>query len=262
LSQRIKQEQRELASRRAVSPFARENTAMPARSANGVLFSEPTYSEPIESDVERGDDSVPPAVATEDREDAVVLRGPQAWKTWIHGTIDAMLDNEREALIPFFERMVENRLRDLGDEVLDLIAPRLKQMELQLAETRGVINVLQSQGLVDRLAVIRAELEDTIETQAQKIEALQLRLAEMNGVITCLRSRNLPGGAFAVRGTFDPNATYHELDVVMHGGSSWVATRDRPANAPAVVVGNCWLPAARAECADQEANRPLRALPG
>jgi hypothetical protein len=152
---------------------------MPARAnANGVMYSEPILTTDRDEDeiIERnGGSHVPaPAVATEGVE--------FDWNGWLN----AWLDNEREAMIPFYKKM----LRKLGDELLDLIEPRLK-----------------------------------------KIDALELRLAEARGAIDVLRGRGAPG-AFRVRGTFDGATTYSYLDVVMHGGSSWVATRDRPGELP------------------------------
>jgi hypothetical protein len=47
-------------------------------------------------------------------------------------------------MIPFFE------LRKLGNELLDLIEPRLKKidaLELQLAEMRGALDILRSKGI-------------------------------------------------------------------------------------------------------------------
>jgi hypothetical protein len=154
---------------------------------NGILRSEPRTAEPIESvdeTVETDDNNgesyaPPPAVATEDAQDSAA----SAWKNWVQGTID----NERAVMIPFFEKMLRNRLTDLADELLDIIAPRVKKLELELAEARGALDVLR---------------------------------------------KGLPGGALNIRGTYSPGATYLHNDVVMLGGSSFVATRDSPGECP------------------------------
>jgi hypothetical protein len=46
-----------------------------------------------------------------------------------------------------------------------------------------------------------------------------------------LRGKGAPG-SFNIKGTFDANTVYNYLDVVAFNGSSWVATRDRPAGVP------------------------------
>jgi hypothetical protein len=52
-------------------------------------------------------------------------------------------------------------------------------------------------------------------------------LAEAIGALDVLRGKGIPGG-LNIRGTYNAGVTYIYGDVVMHGGSSWVATRDRP----------------------------------
>jgi hypothetical protein len=108
---------------------------MPARSnANGVMFSEPTYSEPIESDIERGDDghAQPPAPIAE---------GEFDWNGWIEGHKDALADEILRATA----RLVVDRCGDLADKIAAQ-AKTIAALELKLAEMRGAVDVLRGKG--------------------------------------------------------------------------------------------------------------------
>jgi hypothetical protein len=70
-----------------------------------------------------------------------------------------------------------------------------------------------------------AELEGAFDT---KVRALELKLAEASGALNVLRT----GRMLRFRDGFDSSAVYELGDVVMAGGSSFVATEDRPATAP------------------------------
>jgi hypothetical protein len=74
-------------------------------------------------------------------------------------------------------------------------------------------------------------MHEEIGTLERKMCELELKLAAATGAIDVLRGRNLPG-SFNVKGTFDSETVYNYLDVVAHGGSSWIATRDRPGELP------------------------------
>src|SRR5205823_2053283 len=71
-------------------------------------------------------------------------------------------------------------------------------------------------------------LEDVEEKLESKIRELELRLAEIGGGVNVLST----GRAMRVRGTFDATADYRAFDVVMLGGSSFVALRDAPGDCP------------------------------
>jgi hypothetical protein len=73
--------------------------------------------------------------------------------------------------------------------------------------------------------------EQQVEAQARQIKELELRLASAIGAIDVLRGRGTPN-APRVRGTFNPEQSYAELDIVAFGGSSWIATRDNPGDLP------------------------------
>ena len=115
---------------------------------------------------------------------------------------------------------------------------RIKAMELQLAETRGALDVLRD-GALDVLRDKGAsstdnvnETIDKIRTDFQeKVKEIELRLAETIGTVDVLRGKGVPG-ALHVRGTFDSGATYCLNDVVASGGSSWVALKDSPGTIP------------------------------
>jgi hypothetical protein len=65
----------------------------------------------------------------------------------------------------------------------------------------------------------------------KQLTKLELQHAETRGAIDILRAKGAPG-AFNVKGTFDSTAVYNHHDVVMHGGSSWVALQDTPGALP------------------------------
>jgi type I restriction enzyme, R subunit len=65
----------------------------------------------------------------------------------------------------------------------------------------------------------------------RRIKELELKLAQANGTLDVLRGRGVPG-TFNIRGTFSPRETYNHLDVVAHGGASWVAKCDDPGTLP------------------------------
>jgi hypothetical protein len=106
----------------------------------------------------------------------------------------------------------------------------------------------------EALGTIARDLDRTIAVQAKRINELELRVAEAIGAINILRGKGAPG-SFNIKGTFDPDATYNYLDVCMHGGSSWVATKDRPGELP----GDGWQLLASAGA---RGRRGERGLPG
>jgi hypothetical protein len=76
-----------------------------------------------------------------------------------------------------------------------------------------------------------AELRGLIQAQTKRITELELKIAEMRGAVDVLRGKGAPN-ALNFRGPYSAAATYVSGDVVMLGGSSWVATRDGPGDLP------------------------------
>jgi hypothetical protein len=197
------------------------------RTHGEILRTEPTETH------RSGDGSVLPAVTTEGVE--------FDWNSWVNG----WLDNERAAMIPWFEKQLEK----FGDELLDLFEPQLKkigELELRLAKLDGAVDVLRGKGapgslnvlrqemldsVGDALGMVRADFEDKLALQAKGTSELELKLAEVVGSINVPRGKGAPG-SFNVRGTFDTDAVYSYLDVVAFNGSSWVAVRDNPGDLP------------------------------
>lgn len=176
---------------------------MPARAdADGII-----RTEPIETHIDRnGGSYAQPVVATEDGQG-------DPWNQWITG----WLDNERAAMIPWFEKQLEK----FGDELLDLIEPQLKK----ITKLEGAIDSLSRETVKSADADMeRRGLED-------RISQLEVKLAEMSGAVSILRGRGIPG-ALRVRGTHDPSTEYHALDVVALNGGSFVARRDAPGPCP------------------------------
>jgi hypothetical protein len=128
--------------------------------------------------------------------------------------------------------------QDIASEMIDPLEQRLRALELELAETRGALDVLRD-GALDVLRHKGAtstdnvnETIDKIRTDFQeKVKEIELRLAETIGTVDVLRGKGVPG-ALHVRGTFDSGATYCLNDVVASGGSSWVALKDSPGTIP------------------------------
>jgi hypothetical protein len=81
------------------------------------------------------------------------------------------------------------------------------------------------------LGMTRRELRDEIAAPAKRITKLELKLAQALGALDILRGKGIPGG-LNIKGTYSAGMTYIYGDVVMFGGSSWVATRDNPGNLP------------------------------
>jgi len=149
-----------------------------------------------------------------------------AWENWMEGHKAQVLDVACEAAGTA-----------LGETAAGL-EKRIKTLELQLAETRGALDVLRD-GALDVLRDKGAsstdnvnETIDKIRTDFQeKVKEIELRLAETIGTVDVLRGKGVPG-ALHVRGTFDSGATYCLNDVVASGGSSWVALKDSPGTIP------------------------------
>ena len=124
--------------------------------------------------------------------------------------------------------------QDIACEMIDPLEQRLRALELELAETRGALDVLR-----DKRASSTDNVNETIDeirTDFQeKVKEIELRLAETIGTVDVLRGKGVPG-CFHVKGTFDAKAVYNYLDVVAFNGASWVATRDCPGSCP----GNGW----------------------
>jgi hypothetical protein len=120
--------------------------------------------------------------------------------------------------------------QDIACEMIDPLEQRLRALELELAETRGALDVLR-----DKRASSTDNVNETIDeirTDFQeKVKEIELRLAETIGTVDVLRGKGVPG-ALHVRGTFDSGAAYCRNDVVASGGSSWVALKDSPGTIP------------------------------
>jgi hypothetical protein len=149
------------------------------------------------------------------------------------------LDIEREVLI----ESLGDALGIARRQLLDQIEPQLKKinaLELKLAELAGAIDILR--GLQPpppaKFPTIRAWSEDTIyfegdivtydgsTYQATKNTA---RAPGTQQDWVCLAAS---GRSFNVRGTYESDAEYRQLDVVMVGGSSFVALKDKPGHCP------------------------------
>jgi hypothetical protein len=128
--------------------------------------------------------------------------------------------------------------QDIASEMIDPLEQRLRTLELELAQTRGALDVLRDGALDvlrDRGASSTDNVNETIDkirTDFQeKVKEIELRLAETIGTVDVLRGKGVPG-ALHVRGTFNSGATYCLNDVVASGGSSWVALKDSPGTIP------------------------------
>ncbi len=126
------------------------------------------------------------------------------WESWMQGHLSIAYEAVGEAL----------------GETAAALEKRIKALELQLAETRGALDVLRD-GALDVLRDKGAsstdnvnETIDKIRTDFQeKVKEIELRLAETIGTVDVLRGKGVPG-ALHVRGTFDSGATYCLNDVV------------------------------------------------
>jgi len=87
------------------------------------------------------------------------------------------------------------------------------------------------QGIARGMATHRIELESKLKQQQKQIHELELKCAQLAGALDVLR-KGVPGGALNPRGTHDSLTAYSALDVVMRGGSSWVAVKDFPGELP------------------------------
>jgi hypothetical protein len=137
-----------------------------------------------------------------------------------------------------YTHLISERFGEALGDMTGPIEKRIKALELQLAETRGALDVLRD-GALDVLRDKGAsstdnvnEIIDKIRTDFQeKVKEIELRLAETIGTVDVLRGKGVPG-ALHVRGTFNSGATYCLNDVVASGGSSWVALKDSPGTIP------------------------------
>jgi hypothetical protein len=85
------------------------------------------------------------------------------------------------------------------------------------------------EAIAESMVIYVGERDDKIAALERQVRDLELRLAEARGAIDILRTGRV---GLNVRGTFDAGTAYNAFDVVMHGGSSWVATRDCPGEVP------------------------------
>jgi hypothetical protein len=147
--------------------------------------------------------------------------GAQDWSGW-----EAWLQNRLEDALKAYGE-------EIGTAIGDMTGPlekRIRTLELELAQTRGALDVLRDKGASSTDNV--NETIDKIRTDFQeKVKEIELRLAETIGTVDVLRGKGVPG-ALHVRGTFDSSATYCLNDLVAHNGGSWVAKKDNPGPIP------------------------------
>jgi hypothetical protein len=149
------------------------------------------------------------------------------WEAWLAARMD-------EPFKTFGEEVVEA----ISQQIADPLDKRIRALELELAQTRGALDVLRD-GALDVLRDKGAsrtdnvnETIDKIRTDFQeKVKEIELRLAETIGTVDVLRGKGVPG-ALHVRGTFNSGATYCLNDLVAHNGGSWVAKKDNPGPIP------------------------------
>lgn len=80
---------------------------------------------------------------------------------------------------------------------------------------------------IERQAIAETIAETLNELEAkrdQQVRELELKLARCAGGLDVLRT----GKSLRVRGTFNPDLRYEQLDIVALDGSSFVATEDNP----------------------------------
>jgi hypothetical protein len=163
---------------------------------------------------------------------------PTANADGIHRTDPIQPSYTTDEVWAAWENWMEDAIGEVIGEITGRLEQRVKAMELQLAETRGALDVLRH-GALDVLRAKKGsstdnvnETIDKIRTDFQeKVKEIELRLAETIGTVDVLRGKGVPG-ALHVRGTFDSGATYCLNDVVATGGSSWVALKDTPGTIP------------------------------
>jgi hypothetical protein len=98
-------------------------------------------------------------------------------------------------------------------------------LELRLTEATGAIDVLRSERTAGSTDMNISAVRDR---QNEKLGALEIKFAEAKGTLNALRA----GRVLQVRGTYDPGKTYHQFDVVIINGSSFVALRDDAGDCP------------------------------
>ena len=166
---------------------------MTTRAADGVHRTDPVFT-PVE-------DADPPAApATEN-----------TWESWVESRVDAVLDAVGE---------------ELGRTTAEF-KKRTRELELQLAEMRGAVDVLRHKGTDnadETTEKMRADFQG-------KIKEIELKLATAIGMIDVLKGKGLPG-CLRIRGTYDAKTTYQALDIVAKDSSSFVAVRDSPGPLP------------------------------
>jgi hypothetical protein len=113
---------------------------MPARSnANGILYSEPTYSSEPESGIERsGDDYVQPPLPVATDDDG---HDWSAWQKWF----DAQIERHLDALAKDAGYTISTYCGELRD-LIKVRAKKIDALELKIAEMRGAVDVLRGKG--------------------------------------------------------------------------------------------------------------------
>jgi Collagen triple helix repeat (20 copies) len=235
---------------------------MVVRADNGVL-----RTEPIEVD--------PP-----DADGASSVIHDDALNTWFEASFNRFIEYhvlgaEGDDSSGFYGRTVMKAVGMALDErvgPLEQQAKQIDELRLQLATVMGALDVLRAQGapggfdvlrqqmldsVGEALGMARPDFEDKLAVQAKRIGELELKLAEAVGALNVLRGRGVPG-SLNVRGTFDPGVSYVYGDVAMLGGSSWVATKDRPGLCP----GDGWQLLASAGKRGRRGERGPSGAPG
>jgi hypothetical protein len=194
-----------------------------------------------------------PEVDSPDDYGALSVIHDEALNTWFAESFRRFIEyhvlgTEGDDSSGFYGRTVMKAVGIALDERLGPLERQAKQIDelrLQVAQLTGAIDVLRGKEVPDSFNVLRqeildsvgealgmarAEIEDTLASQAERIKELELRAAA-RGAIDVLRGRGLPGG-FNVKGTYNATATYVLNDVIACDGGSFVALKDQPGPCP------------------------------
>jgi hypothetical protein len=142
------------------------------------------------------------------------------WEAWLAARLDQRCET-------FGEEVVEA----IAQQMTDPLEKRIRVLETELAQTRGMLDVVRAKGEPQAAGELGDLIRETTTPLETRLRDLELECAQQRGVVDILRGKGLPG-CLRVRGTYSASSSYQALDVVVRDSSSFVALRDNPGACP------------------------------
>jgi hypothetical protein len=149
------------------------------------------------------------------------------WERWLQRQFEPL------------HRALGQLLADERKKFHDQLERKTRAFELRLAELTGAVDILRGAQPPPpaKFPSVKAWKEDTIHHEGDIVAFAGGTYQAQRDTARAPGSRDwlclaVAGAGFIIRGTYDWNAEYHRLDVVMLNGSSFVARKDNPGPVP------------------------------